>query len=403
MLFQCSLIIQDLTFARPNTRPLRSYLMTKRINDIFYVCVKNSMFPNTRYYNLAMLHTMYFKFIHEGKMGLEFRDPRQALLISCEDKKMINMFFRQVQNIVAGKNVVIGKRQMPKMVPAKKDLTNRFDPMALEFVAVNRFDNRLLNMRNLSKLVLENCDLPTIPIQIGHLPIKYLSISGSKLSTSQYEQDIFWNWTSIPIICDTLTTLKIDSLDLKKLPFEIFFLKNLTTLSACNNRLSYLPQLIDCLKKLENLFVADNFLVYFPHVISHKTFNEVDISHNSFRLPTSLHFDHLTSYLKLHETTVRHGLDPDLVIKPLNHLAFFNILDSWITFKRQDIPRTLWIYFDLCGRCVLCNKWILPEYARITHTPALPRAFRIIKDYRTDEIPMQSLLCRNPHDCVKQV
>jgi len=147
------------------------------------------------------------------------------------------MFFRQIKNIIAGKNVLIGTRQMPKTIPAKKDLINRFDPMSLNFVAVNRFDNRVLNMRHLCRLVLENCDLQTLPIQIGHLPIKYLSISGSKLPTSRHELDIFWNWTSIMTICQSLTVLKMDSIGLKKLPFEIFFLKNLQTLSVSNNNL----------------------------------------------------------------------------------------------------------------------------------------------------------------------
>jgi len=184
-----------------------------------------------------MLQNIYHNFIQEGKMGLEFSEPRQALLIVCEDKRLLYLFFRQLKNIINGNDVIISTCQMPKNVPAKNKLINRFDPSSLQFVAVSRFDNRVLNMRHLSKLVLEDCDLPTIPVQIGHLPIKYLSITGSKLPTSENEQDVFWNWTSVTTICSTLTTLKMDSVGIKKLPFEIFFLKNLQTLSASNNSL----------------------------------------------------------------------------------------------------------------------------------------------------------------------
>lgn len=184
-----------------------------------------------------MLQNIYHNYLKDGKLGLEFNEPRQTLLIVCQDKRMLYMFYRQIKSIIDGKNVLIGSRQMPKTIPAKKDLINRFDPMSLNFVAVKRFDNRVLNMRHLSRLVLQNCDLQTLPIEIGHLPIKYLSISGSKLPTLQHELDMFWNWTSINTICQSLTILKMDSIGLRKLPFEIVFLKNLRTLSASNNNL----------------------------------------------------------------------------------------------------------------------------------------------------------------------
>ncbi|XP_060856421.1 leucine-rich repeat-containing protein 69-like [Metopolophium dirhodum] len=397
MLIHCSLIIQDLTAARPNTRSLRSCVMTKKENDEYYVCVKNSMYPTIKSYKLTMLQNIYHSFIKEGKMGLEFSEPRQALLIVCEDKRLLYLFFRQLKSIINGNDVIISTRQMPKNVPAKNELINRFDPSSLQYVAVSRFDNRVLNMRHLSKLVLEDCDLPTIPVQIGHLPIKYLSITGSKLPTSKNEQDVFWNWTSGTTICYTLTTLKMDSVGIKKLPFEIFFLKNLQTLSASNNSLAYLPQFIGDLKKLESLFVADNLLVYFPHILSCRTFKEVDISNNSFQLPKSLMFDHITEYLQIFGKVVKGDLDLD--IKPLNHLAFYNMLENWIPFKRQDIPRTLWTYFEVVGRCMLCNKWILPDYSRITHTFALPSAISTIKDHTINGIPWQSLICRNSYDC----
>lgn len=132
---------------------------------------------------------------------------------------------------------MIGTRHMPRKVPPKHRLSNRFDPGSFEFVADTHFDKRILNMKHLNRLILENCNLPTLPIDIGNLPIEYLSLTGSKLATTQIEQDTFWNWMSMNTISNTLDTLKMDSVDLKVLPFETLFLKNLRSLSVSNNSL----------------------------------------------------------------------------------------------------------------------------------------------------------------------
>jgi len=95
--------------------------------------------------------------------------------------------------------------------------------------------------------------------------------------------------------------------------------------------------------------------------------------------------------------------DVDLDVEPLNHLAFYSMLDNWLPFKRQDIPRNLWTYFEVVGRCMLCNKWILPDYSRITHTFALPSAISTIKDHTINGIPWQSLLCRNYFECERRI
>lgn len=218
-------------------RPLRSCLLSKKVNGNYYVCVKNSMYPSCINYRMADLDQVHSKFAAEGKLSMRFKLPRHLVLVQADDVNALNMFLRQVRDIVNGKNVVIGTRQMPKTVPAKKDVSNRFDPSSAEFVAVDRFDRRILNMRHLNKLLLENCVLPNLPTQIGHLPIAYLSLSGSKLAASRYDQDTIWDWMSSDTITSTLTTLKMDSVGLLTLPFEISFLRKLQTLSVANNKL----------------------------------------------------------------------------------------------------------------------------------------------------------------------
>jgi hypothetical protein len=228
------LTMQDLNVPQSNPRRLKSCVMTKKINLTYYLCVKNSSCPQDKYFNLAMLNKIYHKFVAEGKMGLEFKEPKQLLSIDSQNKTEVNMLYSHIKAILEGKKVNIATRPMPKSVSSTKAVINHFDIMAVEFVCVDRFDNRLLNMRHLTTLTLEKCDLPTIPIEIGRLSIKYLDISGSKLPINQ---DTFWNWTSMTVICGTLITLKINSIGITRLPFEIMFLKNLQTLSATKNKL----------------------------------------------------------------------------------------------------------------------------------------------------------------------
>lgn len=84
---------------------------------------------------------------------------------------------------------------------------------------------------------MENCVLPNLPVHIGHLPIVYLSLSGSKLGMSQYDRDTLWDWMTVDTIDKTLTTLKMDAIGLQTLPFEIMHLKKLQTLSIAKNKL----------------------------------------------------------------------------------------------------------------------------------------------------------------------
>ncbi|KAL4104470.1 hypothetical protein QTP88_019768 [Uroleucon formosanum] len=395
MLMHCSISIQDPTGARPNTRYLNSCVLLKKVDDEFYLLVKNTMYPTAKSYELTMLQNIYHNFIREGKMELDFSEPRQLLLIVCKDKALLYLFFRKLKNIINGKDEMNDTRQAPRTVPPGHEIVNRFHPSSLFFVSYRHFDIRILNMRHLNTLVLEDCDLPTIPVQIGNLPISSLSITGSKLPTSQNELDVFWNFTSLSVICYTLRTLKMDSIGMKHLPFEIFFLKNLQTLSASNNNLSYIPHCIGELHALENLFVADNSLLYFPYTLSHRTFKEIDISNNPFELPRPLKFDHIAKYIEKYGNEMKNPLE----LTSLTHLALNNLLKYWLPFKRQDIPRSLWICFEVIGRCMLCRNWILPNNCRIAHTFALPSAENIIKDNKINGIPWQSLLCQNANKC----
>ncbi|XP_025203250.1 uncharacterized protein LOC112600278 [Melanaphis sacchari] len=400
MLIECSLIIYDLVSpVRKELVSHRSYLFTQIVTGKYYLCVSNSTYANRIHYDIAMLEKILYKNIKERKMGLLFKDPKQVLMATADSSEMLYLFYRQLNDIIDGKNIIIGKRHnLPKIEHNENcyNLVRYSNPLDS-----NVFDNILLKINHLSKIVMENCDLPKIPINIGNLPIRYLSISGSNIPTSQFDQNIYWNWMSMKTISCTLVVLKINAIGLKLLPFELLFLKNLQSLSASKNFLTFLPHFIAEMKKLNRLIVADNMLTYYPDRLSRRSFKTVDISNNLFDVPESLRFKHLTKYLNVFGSLKRP--DKELNVKPLSHLSFYSLIKTRIPFIRQDIPQTLWLFYDVVGRCAKCNKCILPDYSVISHRNGLPRAINLIKDQNTINIPLQFLLCRvSRHLCVRR-
>jgi len=182
--------------------------------------------------------------IKMGRIAFEFKKPKEVLSIESKNKRLIYLFYRTITDIINKKNVIIDTNQNPDAFHAfhtnnavNDTAIENFDFNANEFKVVDSFDNRILNMKCLSTLVLEDCNSLVFPEEIGHLPIKNLNISGSEMPISQRGQDIYWNWTSKPTISNTLTILKMDTMNLTTLPFEILYLKNLQTLSVNNNNL----------------------------------------------------------------------------------------------------------------------------------------------------------------------
>jgi len=162
-----------------------------------------------------------------GKIAFEFKKRREVLSIECKSKRLAYLFYRTMMDIIDWKNVISDTNQNPDALYANKVVIDNFYLNANEFKVIDSFDNRILNMKCLSTLVLEDCNSLVLLEEIGHLPIKNLNISGSEMPTSQHAQDIYWNWTSKPTISGTLTTLKMDTVSLTRLPFEILYLKNL--------------------------------------------------------------------------------------------------------------------------------------------------------------------------------
>lgn len=236
MLFNCEVRVQKIR-REPFETFTPSVLWIKKEKKYYIMCLKNSYYPDGKTYKVLNLHSIFFVFLKEGRLGLQFKKPEEILYIECQNKRLLFMFYCALMHIVNGKDVFIDENQTPDTVHLNNAVIDHFDPYANEFIAVDGFDNRILNMRCLSTLVLQDCKSLVLPEEIGHLPIKNLNISGSQMPTSQYVQDIYWNWTSKPTIGGTLTTLMMDTVSLKRLPFEILHLKRLQTLSVNNNKL----------------------------------------------------------------------------------------------------------------------------------------------------------------------
>ncbi|XP_060847500.1 uncharacterized protein LOC132927069 [Rhopalosiphum padi] len=393
MYFRCMLTMQDLNDPQSNPQTLLSCVRVICDASDYYLCVWNSLYPHDAYFDLAMLSKINHEFVAEGKLGLEFKKPKQLLTINTQYVTLLNMFYLEIKDILEGKKVYVETRRVPKLVFSTKAVMNHFDPLAVEFVSVDRFDNRLLNMRNLTTLTMKNCDLPTIPVEIGHLPIEYLDISGSKLPINQ---DTFWDWMSMTVICGTLATLRINSIGLTRLPFEIMFLKRLETLFATNNKLTYLPKIICELKILRSLFVADNKLVYLPYCLS-RLYVSMDISNNLIIGTVSPNDSYLYKYIM--ELLTIQKIDVKNVVPSLSHLSLYSLMDNCVPFKRQDIPRTLWINLNVMGRCDVCKRWTQPEYCRV--------GFKYIVIHSIldgDKLgPGQLMTCRNEKNCKRLV
>lgn len=163
---------------------------------------------------------------------------------------------------------------------------------------------------------------------------------------------------------------------------------------------TYLPQYTGELKKLNSLSVAENLIAYFPDSLFTRTFAHLDISNNPFVDDDSLKFDHICKYnMQLQDESITRSPNQP-VVKSLCQLAFSYLMENHIKFKRQDIPRTMWHYFNVTGRCVHCDVFSLPDYSFVRHIISFPEAHNLIKNHPSAFIQWQSLICR--YKCYKR-
>lgn len=134
--------------------------------------------------------------------------------------------------------------------------------------------------------------------------------------------------------------------------------------------------------------------MYFPDSLFTRSFKHLDISNNQLMQFDSLDFDHILAYQQSINKEYNSETPQKEFVKSLSHLAFASIVENAIKFKRQEIPRTLWPYFDVVGRCINCNHFVSPEYCTVQHTIGAPSAINLIKNHYSSGITWQSMICR---------
>uniref|UniRef100_A0A2S2NHV2 Protein lap1 n=1 Tax=Schizaphis graminum TaxID=13262 RepID=A0A2S2NHV2_SCHGA len=205
----------------------------------------------------------------DKKIVLRFRKPKHEVLILTNDVDKVENFSKDLMCLTKSLNLNISES-------FQTDILKLFG---------NKGCNALygFNIEYLRTVALENCNLSYLPAGIGNLPIVSLSLNGSKLNMPDRGQNYVWDWMTKDIICRTLNEFEMNSIGLKKLPYEIIYLKNLHTLSVSNNALTYLPHFIGELSKLRTLFIDDNKIKFFPVCLMEIYFHKIKIVNNNFK------------------------------------------------------------------------------------------------------------------------
>lgn len=204
------------------TRVNRTTLEIKVVDGTYTVLLK--MFPNHLKYTY-LLHDLDNVKAHEEKFVMKFLKPNHELLIMTDDVDKVMSFLKNLKSFNKNLNLNIGE----------SFLANALKP----FGNINNNPTRMQNFKaaNLRMIAQENCYLPHLPEGIGHLKLSSISQNNSRLNTSKYSQDLFWDWMTKHNISASLNVLEMNSISSNKLPSEMIYLKKLKRLSVPNNKL----------------------------------------------------------------------------------------------------------------------------------------------------------------------
>jgi leucine-rich repeat protein SHOC2 len=201
------------------------------------------------------------------------------------------------------------------------------------------------NLRNLSKLVLNNNQLTSLPESISNL-------------TNLSELVLNNNLTSLPESIGNLTNLSelvLNNNQLTSLPESIGNLTNLSELVLNNNQLTSLPESIGNLRNLRELVLNDNQLTSLPESLGNLYLSKLILNNNQLTsLPESLgnlYVDEIVlnnnqltslpkSLISLYNE-VSFNLYIDLSLFLLNK-TFDNYTDITVFFEGIELPGRYW-------------------------------------------------------------
>jgi len=148
------------------------------------------------------------------------------------------------------------------------------------------------------------------------------------------------------------------------------------------------------MEKMKKLNVSGNQLKYFPDILFTRSYYELDISDNAFITARADLYkcDHIHTYMESRDWKL--SLLDNPTVQNLTYLSFYSLFKSRIKYRRQDIPRTLWHFYDVIVRCAYCHEWTLPIKAVVIHNLVTPSAMNLINSRISCNIMLQSAVCQ---------
>lgn len=160
-----------------------------------------------------------------------------------------------------------------------------------------------------------------------------------------------------------------------------------------NNTIFYfqtcLPHCIGELKKLKQLFINNNKLKYLPGCLNNIIFRAINVSDNDFDDECNATVSN--NVFMLPESAIHLGNSDKSVIQSLSELSLYSLVSNNIKFKRQDLPHTLWHYFDEFCRCDLCHKCVIPNNCIERYSYTYAKSYNFNKNIK---ITWQYFECR---------
>lgn len=183
-----------------------------------------------------------------GRLAFRFRETAHEIIVQTDSRSMMLQFMQMLTELLRMRNILI------------QSLTNTFQTDFDQYICISHINFQRLDTTNLSKLMLENIILPSGPFKIDQIPVTYLSLSGSSFE-SKTQENSFWDCI-VTSVGEKLTCLILNNMNLKILPFDVLFMKNLQILSVANNVLVSLILRYCCNSNYNYLDTNQSFYIY---------------------------------------------------------------------------------------------------------------------------------------------
>ncbi|CBY33135.1 unnamed protein product [Oikopleura dioica] len=286
----------------------------------------------------ANLNRCLAKFVHEGKLTIEFKEPSVNIMISKADPGQLKKLLSAIKTSFEGKTLVgVGVLTSATNKPVKIGKTTKINilsrddyktklskksgiPAELEEfrchgIGMKQIDMRLFKLRHLSVLDMTRNNLTTLNPKLFQLRLKALILSDNKL-----DERAFSKLKSSPI-AESLQKLDLSVNKLHSLPSLCHFLK-LSSLIIDKNIITRLPTRLP--STLTSLSARENKICFTEFPRFHKFIN-LNLSDNPFSM--------------LHKFKVDTSKIP--VSRTLAQVAAAKILKHKLQINPRKVPPTL--------------------------------------------------------------